>query len=451
MLPKIVIIGRPNVGKSTLFNRLANRRLALVADTPGLTRDAKEALVELSGLRFVLVDTGGLETGAPASLAARVRKAAEAAAREADLVLFVLDARAGILPADTEIADWLREQSTPVLVVANKAEGQRGQHAALEAFELGLGEPVAISAAHGEGIDALREAIAAHLPEASAQLPEKLEAERPLRLAIVGRPNVGKSTLFNRLAGEERAITGPEPGLTRDAVSVRIPDGAGGQIELIDTAGLRRRTRIEEEAESLAVSAAIEALKRAEVVLLVVDATQGLEDQDLRIARLIAREGRAAVVVLNKCDAVSDRKAAQDALAERLGSSLSQLKGIGVVSLSARTGAGVAKLLPAVRSAYAAWNRRIATAELNRWLEAAVARHPPPLVQGRRLKLRYITQPKARPPTFVLFGTRAEKLSEDYQRYLVNSLRETFTLRGTPIRLELRSPRNPFAESEETR
>jgi len=451
MLPKIVIVGRPNVGKSTLFNRLANRRLALVADTPGLTRDAKEALVELSGLRFVLVDTGGLEPGAPASLAARVRKAAEAAAREADLVLFVLDARTGILPADIEIADWLRELSTPVLVVANKAEGQDGQQAALEAFELGLGEPVAISAAHGEGIDALREAIAAHLPEASAPFPEKPEAERPLRLAIVGRPNVGKSTLFNRLAGQERAITGPEPGLTRDTIAVRIPDDAGGQIELIDTAGLRRRTRIAEEAESLAVSAAIEALKRAEVVLLVVDATRGLEDQDLRIARLIAREGRAAVVVLNKCDAVADRKAVQDALAERLGASLSQLKGIGVVSLSALSGAGVAKLLPAVRSAYAAWNRRIATAELNRWLEAALARHPPPLVQGKRLKLRYITQPKARPPTFVLFGTRAERLSKDYQRYLVNSLRETFMLRGTPIRLELRSPRNPFAESEETR
>ena len=446
MLPLVVIAGRPNVGKSTLFNRLAGRRLALVSDTPGVTRDRKEAEVLLRGRQVRLVDTAGLEEAAPETLAGRMREGSGVATAAADVVVFVVDARTGVTPADRHFAQWLRRQGRSVLLVANKAEGRSARSSVLDAFELGFGEPVAVSAEHGEGISELMSEIADRLPtprEIREDVPE--EGVRPLKLAIVGRPNAGKSTLLNRLIGEERMLTGPEPGLTRDAVSVVLGDPAG-PIELVDTAGLRRKARIEAPLEKLAVGAAIGALKLAEVVVLVVDATEGLHDQDLQIAQLIEREGRACVIALNKWDAVADRSAARRAVTERLEMSLTQLRGVPVVPLSAMTGAGMDRLLPAVRRAHAVWNTRLSTAGLNRWFEQALARHPPPLVSGRRLKLRYITQAKARPPTFVAFGTRAERLPEDYQRYLVNSLREAFELPGTPIRLQLRGTRNPYAE-----
>jgi len=446
VLPLVVIAGRPNVGKSTLFNRLAGRRLALVSDTPGVTRDRKEAEALLRGRQVRLVDTAGLEEAAPETLAGRMRQGAGVATAAADLVVFVVDARSGVTPADRHFAQWLRRQGRSVLLVANKAEGRSARSSVLDAFELGFGEPVAVSAEHGEGISELMTEIADRLPvpeEVPDEVPE--EGVRPLKLAIVGRPNAGKATLLNRLIGEERMLTGPEPGLTRDAVSVVLRDPAG-PIELVDTAGLRRKARIEALLEKLAVGAAIGALKLAEVVVLVVDATEGLHDQDLQIAQLIEREGRACVIALNKWDAVADRSAARRAVTERLEMSLTQLRGVPVVPLSAMTGAGMDRLLPAVRRAHAVWNTRLSTAGLNRWFEQALARHPPPLVSGRRLKLRYITQAKARPPTFVAFGTRAERLPEDYQRYLVNSLREAFELPGTPIRLQLRGTRNPYAE-----
>ena len=443
MLPIVVIAGRPNVGKSTLFNRLAGKRLALVADTPGVTRDRKEAEALLRGRHVRLVDTAGLEEAPPESLAGRLREGAGTATSAADLVLFVVDARAGVTPADRHFAQWLRRQGRPVLLVANKAEGRSSQSSVLDAFELGLGEPIAVSAEHGEGLSELMAEIAERLPEA---ITETEESGRPLKLAIVGRPNAGKSTLLNRLVGEERMLTGPEPGLTRDAVSVVLNDPAG-PVELVDTAGLRRKARIEAALEKLAVGAAIHALKLAEVVVLVVDATEGLHDQDLQIAQLVEREGRACVIALNKWDAVENRQVARRAIGERLDMSLAQMRGVAIVPLSAQTGVGMERLLPAVRRAHEVWNKRVSTAELNRWFEHALARHQPPLVSGRRLKLRYVTQAKARPPTFVLFGTRAERLPEDYQRYLVNSLREAFDLPGTPIRVQLRGTKNPYAES----
>jgi GTP-binding protein len=440
----VVIAGRPNVGKSTLFNRLAGRRLALVADTPGVTRDRKEAEALLRGRRVRLVDTAGLEEAAPETMAGRMREGAGVATATADLTVFVVDARAAITPADRHFAQWLRRQGRPVLLVANKAEGRSARSSVLDAFELGLGEPVAVSAEHGEGISELMAEIADRLPEAEAV--EEEDSDRPLKLAIVGRPNAGKSTLLNRLLGEERMLTGPEPGLTRDAVATLLAD-PDGPIELVDTAGLRRKARIEAQLEKLSVGAAIGALKLAEVVVLVVDATEGLHDQDLQIGQLIEREGRACVLALSKWDAVADRQATRRAIADRLEMSLTQMRGIEVVTLSALTGAGMQRLLPAVRRAHAVWNTRLPTAAVNRWFEQALERHPPPLVSGRRLKLRYVTQAKARPPTFIAFGTRAERLPEDYQRYLINGLRETFDLPGTPIRLQLRGTRNPYTDA----
>jgi GTP-binding protein len=446
MLPVVVIAGRPNVGKSTLFNRLAGRRAALVADTPGVTRDRKEATAMLRGREVRLVDTAGLEESAPDTIYGRMRASSERAVNLADLVLFVVDARTGVTPADQHFAEWLRRQGRPILLVVNKAEGRAGTAAALDAYALGLGEPVAVSAEHGEGLADLMGHIAERLPEDAGGE----ERAQPLKLAIVGRPNAGKSTLLNRLIGEERMITGPEPGLTRDAVAVQFHD-AQGAIELVDTAGLRKRARVDEGLEKMSTSASIEALKMAEVVVLAVDATEatlgrGLHDQDLQIARLIEREGRACVLAMTKWDAVADRNAARKMIADRLEASLAQMKGIEVVTLSGLTGQGLERLLPAIRRAHEVWNRRAPTGELNRWFEAALERHQPPLVDGRRLKLRYITQPKARPPTFVVFGTRAEQTPDDYRRYLVNGLRDTFDLPGTPIRLQFRGTRNPYAD-----
>lgn len=446
MLPVVVIAGRPNVGKSTLFNRLAGRRFALVADTPGVTRDAKEAEALLRGRKVRLVDTAGLEEAAPESLAGRMRAGAAHAVSQADVVLFVVDARAGLTPADRHFASWLRRQGKPVLLVANKAEGRAASSSILDAYELGLGDPVGVSAEHGEGIADLMSEIAALLPDPVDPNADEEGTERPLKLAIVGRPNAGKSTLINRLLGVDKMLTGPEPGITRDSIATLFTDVEGKSVELVDTAGLRRRARIEAPLEKMSASSAIEALKMAEVVVLAIDATEVIHDQDLTIAKLIEREGRACVIAMNKWDAVMDRNLARKAVADRLETSLAQMKEIPVVTLSALTGAGVDRLLPAVRAAHVVWNIRIPTGALNRWFENALERHPAPLVDGRRLKLRYITQAKARPPTFVLFGTRAEQLPQDYQRYLVNSLRQVFSLPGTPIRLQLRGTKNPYAE-----
>ncbi len=459
-LPVVVVAGRPNVGKSTLFNKLVGRRAALVADTPGVTRDRKEARALLRGREVMLVDTAGLEESSPETLYGRMRSSSEGAVLGADLVLFVVDARAGITPADAHFADWLRRQNRPVLLVANKAEGRAGANAALEAFSLGLGAPVAVSAEHGEGLADLMGEIADRLPpppdmsvdddeDGDEAEPAELSADgpaRPLRLAIIGRPNAGKSTLVNRLLGEERMITGPEPGLTRDAVAITFHDDIG-ELVLVDTAGMRRRARIEQPLERMSVSASIEALKMAEVVVLTIDATEGaLHEQDLTLARLVEREGRAIVIAMNKWDAVVDRGAERRAISDRMQTSLVQLEGIEVVWLSALTGHGLDKLLPAVRRAAAVWNKRVATAQLNRWFEGALERHQPPLVEGRRIKLRYMTQAKARPPTFIVFGTRSEQTPDDYRRYLTRSLREMFDMPGTPIRIQFRGTENPFDE-----
>ena len=444
MLPIVAILGRPNVGKSTLFNRLARRRIALVDDRPGVTRDRREVEAEIGGRPVRLMDTAGLEEAPPDSIPGRMRASSETALGMADLVLFVVDARSGLTETDRAFARQLRRATAPVLVVANKAEGREGGAGALEAYELGLGDPIAVSAEHGEGFGELHDAVRDLLPEPDEEPEEK---DRPLRLAILGRPNAGKSTLLNALLGEERMITGPEPGLTRDAIASDFNDGEG-PVRLVDTAGLRRKARIEDKLEAMSAQSSIAALKEAEVVVLVLDATLGMEEQDLRIARLAEREGRALVIAFNKWDAVEDRIGTRKKLEDVLTASFAQMKGIAVVTMSAANGRGVDRLMPTVRAVLELWNRRVATGALNRWFEEALERHQPPLVQGRRLKLRYATMPKARPPTIVIFGTRAEQLPVDYQRYLVNSFREAFHMPGVPIRLQLRGTENPYAEAE---
>lgn len=453
MIPKVVIVGRPNVGKSTLFNRLVGKRLALVDDQPGVTRDRREGHAQLGGLEFTVTDTAGLEEEPPASLAGRMRSQTETAIRQADVVLFMIDARSGLTPADQTFADLVRKSGKPAIVVANKAEGRSGASHALEAFALGLGDPVPISAEHGEGLADLFDALEEHLPKQAPQ-PQSDEdqpvehseedgAPRPVRVAVVGRPNAGKSTLVNRLLGEERLLTGPEAGITRDAISVDATWG-GRVFRMFDTAGLRRRGRVEGKLEKLSVADALLAVRFAEVVIVLMEAGRRFEEQDLRIADLVIREGRALVLGVNKWDEM-ERSAGGPSLQSEADHWLPQVKGVPIVPLSALTGEGLDRLMQAVVDTHAVWNRRIATNPLNRFLADMIAAHPPPAVSGRRLKLNYMTQPKTRPPSFVVFCTRADAVPESYLRYLINGLRETFDLPGTPIRLTLREKDNPYA------
>ena len=442
----VAIIGRPNVGKSTLFNRLVGRRLALVADEPGVTRDRREGQAKLGDLSFTVIDTAGLDEAAPQSLTGRMQAQTEAAIALADVLLFLVDARTGLTPVDRAFAALVRKSGKPTIVVVNKSEGRAGEAGAMEAYALGLGEPVAISAEHGEGLSDLYDALRAALPAetaAAAPAPEKGPA-RPIKVAVVGRPNAGKSTLINRLIGEERLLVGPEAGITRDAIAVDV-DWWGHPFQIYDTAGIRRRTRVAEGLEKLSVADALNAVRFADVVVVLMESGRAFEEQDLRIADLVEREGRAVVLGMNKWDLAERKPGAVNKLREETDHWLPQLKGAAVVPVSGLTGDGIDRLMQAVLDAHAVWNKRVPTSALNRWFGEATSTHPPPAVAGRRLKLNYITQAKSRPPSFVLFCTRADAVPEAYKRYLVNGLRETFDLPGTPIRLTLREKANPFA------
>jgi len=451
----IAIVGRPNVGKSTLFNRLVGRRLALVDDRPGVTRDRREGEAKLGDLSFKVIDTAGLEDAERRTLSARMQAQTAAAMAQADAVLFLVDARQAATPADRAFADLIRRSGKPTVLVANKSEGRTGELGALEAYALGLGEPVAISAEHGEGLAGLYDALRAALPAATEQdegdrAPAPSAETKPIRIAVVGRPNTGKSTLINRLIGEERLLTGPEAGITRDAIAVDL-HWRGRHFRIHDTAGLRRRSRIEEKLEKLSVADALNAIRFAEVVVVLIDSQAPFEEQDIRIADLVEREGRAIVVAVNKWDLIEQEAGALTRLRAEVDRLLPQIKGVPVVALSARTGDGLDRLMAAVEESYLSWNRRVPTAALNRFLAQSFAAHPPPAIKGRALRLDYITQPKARPPTFVLFSARAQALPETYRRYLINGLRENFELPGTPIRLTLRAKQNPYAGKKKRR
>jgi GTPase len=449
----IAIIGRPNVGKSTLFNRLVGQKLALVDDKPGVTRDRREGEGRLGDLAFTLIDTAGLDEGAKGSLTARMQEQTEVAIALADALMFVVDARAGLTPNDRAFADFARRANKPVVLVANKSEGKQGDAGAMEAYALGLGEPIQISAEHGEGLSDLYDSLRALMPE-PVEEPEEFDdddiveledlSKRPIRVAIVGRPNAGKSTLINHLLGEERLLTSAEAGTTRDSISVEIT-WQGRDFRVFDTAGLRRRSRIEEKLEKLSVADALRAVRFAEVVVLMMDAQNKFEEQDLRIADLIEREGRALVIAVNKWDLMGKQSSLIAALRTDADHLLPQVRGMPIVAVSGLMGEGIDRLMSAIEEAYAVWNRRVPTASLNRWFEQAVDANPPPAVSGRRLKLNYVTQAKARPPSFILFCSRADAVPQSYLRYLVNSLREFFELPGTPVRITLREKANPFA------
>jgi GTP-binding protein len=449
----VAIIGRPNVGKSTLFNRLVGQKLALVDDQPGVTRDRREGHARLGDLAFTVIDTAGLDEGARGSLTARMQEQTEAAIAAADALMFVIDARAGLTPIDRAFADFARRASKPVVLVANKSEGRHGEAGALEAYALGLGDPVAISAEHGEGMSDLYDALRGVMPARddadedetdAAEEEDEESGERPIRVAVLGRPNAGKSTLINRLLGEERLLTSAEAGTTRDAIAVDV-EWKGRAFRVFDTAGLRRRSRIEDKLEKLSVSDALRAVRFAEVVVLMMDAQHRFEEQDLRLADLIEREGRAIVIGVNKWDLVERAPNQIARLREDADHLLPQVKGAPVVAISGLTGEGMDRLMAAIVEAHAVWNRRVATSQLNRWFEQATQANPPPAVSGRRLKLNYITQTKARPPSFVVFCSRADAVPESYLRYLANSLRGAFDLPGTPLRITLREKANPFA------
>lgn len=471
MAIKVAMIGRPNVGKSTLFNRLVGKRLALVDDTPGVTRDRREAKASLGGMDFIAIDTAGLEEDGVTKLATRMRIQTDIAIKEADFVLFMIDARAGVTPLDKFFADILRRGTTPVILLCNKCEGRAAEAGIYESYELGLGDPVAISAEHGEGLSELIEAFDKVILDHKLEVEEEpdgiisksvsikgevsdeeadateVDSGLPLQMAIVGRPNVGKSTLVNYLLGEERQITGPEAGLTRDSIGVTY-FYEGREIRMFDTAGLRRKSRVMEKLEKLSVADTIRALNFAEVVVLMVDATMPFEKQDLSIASLIVQEGRSLVIALNKYDLMENRQEVMKDILDTLEHSLPQIKGIPVVPISSLTGKGVNKLMPAVFDAYRLWNRRVSTAKLNKWLAATTAYHPHPSVKGRRIKMRYMTQVKTRPPTFAIFCNRTADVARSYERYLLNELRWDFELPGVPIRLFMRKGDNPFAKKK---
>lgn len=464
----LALIGRPNVGKSTLFNRLVGKRLAIVDDTPGVTRDLREGDARLGPLRFTVIDTAGLETATDESLAGRMRKLTERAIGSADICLFMIDARVGVTPLDEELADMLRKSAKSVILAANKAEGNAGQAGLLEAYSLGLGDPIQLSAEHGEGLDDLYTLISPLADEIQAR-PEMAgpaidvtihdedveidedddsiwpTADKPMQIAVIGRPNAGKSTLVNKLIGEERLLTGPEAGITRDAIAMHL-DWENMPVRIFDTAGMRKKAKVVDKIEKLSVADGLRAVNFAEVVILLLDAAIPFEQQDLRIADYAAREGRAVVIAVNKWDIEDEKQDKLRLLKEECTRLLPQIRGVPLVTISAKTGRGIDRLRAAVEKAYRVWNRRVSTGKLNTWLEGMVSSHPPPAPNGRRIKLRYITQAKTRPPGFVVMASHADKLPESYSRYLINGLRDDFDLTGVPIRLNFRtrSDKNPY-------
>jgi len=466
-LPRVAIVGRPNVGKSTLFNRLVGRRRAIVDDTPGVTRDVREQAAQLGDLAFTLLDTAGWESAGGEALMAHMRRFTERAVDSSDVVLFLIDARAGVLPLDESFANWLRKRAAKVILVANKCEGRAGQTGLAEAHAFGLGAPIPVSAEHGEGLSDLHEALARHItpmPEEDddeAELTEEQQAaadaeleKRPLLLAIVGRPNVGKSTLLNRLVGEERVLTSPEAGTTRDAIRVEW-NWKGRAVRLVDTAGMRRRSRIEAKLEAASVADTLDAIRLADVAVVVLDAANMMEKQDLAVAGWVIEEGRALVIAVNKTDLLTDDRAGANKawrkLRDRLEASFAQVKDVPIVGLSALNGRGIDRLMPAVFETYRIWNKRVPTPKLNRWLREMETLHPPPLAHGRRIRLRFMTQIKIRPPTFILSVSQPEELGDDYLRFLINRLRDDFEMPGVPIRLTMRKPNNPYASRAKRR
>ena len=454
MLPTVAIIGRPNVGKSTLFNRLVGKKVALVDDQPGVTRDRREGVGKLFDLTFTIVDTAGYEDHDIASLPGRMRQQTEAAVDGADVALFVVDGRAGVTPLDEEIARWLRSTKTPIVLAVNKAEGKQAETTIMEAYAMGFGEGVAISAEHGEGLADLFQALLPHVDGGVEAEVDNEAPDAPLKLAIVGRPNAGKSTLINKILGEQRLVTGPEAGITRDSITIdwewhdpnpADPDFAVRKVRLIDTAGMRKRAKVQEKLEKLSVADARHAIDFAEVVVLMLDATLGLELQDLKIADGVVEEGRALIIAVNKWDVAVDGASLFKGIRGALDEGLAQLKGVPMIAISGLTGKGIDQLLTAAFAAREAWSRRVSTSTLNRWFEAAVDANPPPAPGGKRIKLRYITQARNRPPTFVVFGTRTEQLPASYHRYLLNGIRRDLDFGAVPVRINFRSSKNPFA------
>lgn len=450
VMPVVAIIGRPNVGKSTLFNRLVGKRLALVDDQPGVTRDRREGEANLLGLEFTIIDTAGYEDEDAATLPGRMRQQTEAAVAVADVALFMVDARAGVTPLDQEIARWLRTSDTPIVVVANKAEGKAGETGVIEAMALGLGDPIPLSAEHGEGVVDLFDALRPHVEgddEDAVEEGEEGETDGPLKLAIIGRPNAGKSTLINRMVGEDRLITGPEAGITRDSISVPW-EWDGRAVKLIDTAGMRKKARVQEKLEKLSVMDTLRSIDFAEVVVLLIDATRGLEVQDLKIADRALQEGRALVIALNKWDVAENASSLFNGVKAALEEGLAQAKGVPLLTISGATGKGIDTLMKVAFETREAWSSRVSTGQLNRWFERAIETNPPPAPGGKRIKPRYITQNKSRPPSFILFGTRVDLLPESYRRYLINGLRREFGFGAVPVRMTMRAPKNPFDQDK---